>query len=129
MNLARILNYLSYATVSIAYLVAGSTIHGVARCFRQHFNYLLPGKPLPNLTEFVLAYGSSGISLLINLVLASAFFSLLLFLEFGSEKRRSFIPLCLTIAFVLNFLQLGSMLIGVAMPSLYITYDMGAARH
>ena len=127
--LARALNFASYAGILCAYVFTAWSTHFAAQWFRVVFDYELPGKPLPNLTEAMLYYGTAGISAAINLASALMFGTLLIFLELGNEKRRAFIPFCITIAFAFVVLQLGAFLLAVAMPYLGVTFGMSGAKH
>jgi len=90
---------------------------------------MLPGNPLPNITDLMLAYGNHGIPLVVNSLIGLIFVVLLFYLEFGSEKRRAYVPLCLAAALALIFLQVSVVLEGVTMPFYYVTYGMSEAKH
>jgi hypothetical protein len=125
----RILNCLSYIGILLAYLFTGWITFIMARCFRVVFDSELPGRPIPDVTECVLAWGRPGTPIAVNAVLGLAFTGLLFFLEFSNERRKAFVPLCLTVAFALIFIQVSTVLEGVGMPYFFITYGMTDAKH
>jgi hypothetical protein len=126
-NFLRILNCIAYIGISFGFVVTGFITSTTTRAFKEFFNRELPGKPLPNLTEFVLAYGTSETALVANLILGVFFVGLLFFLESGEQKRKQFVPICMAAAFSLVFVQLGSILLGIAMPSFPIIEGMSNA--
>ena len=77
----------------------------------------------------MLAYGKDGIPLVVNSLVGLIFAVLLFYLEFGSEKRKAYLPLCLAAALALIFLQLSVVLEGVTMPFYFVTYGMSDAKH
>lgn len=129
MNRIRLMNCASYVAIFAGYLITGWITFVIPMCFKAIFANELPGKPLPELTGWVLAYGTSGASIAVNLILGLIFVGLLFFLEFGDEKRKPLIPICLTLAFVLNFLQLTSVLEGVSMPYFFVTLGLSDGNH
>jgi hypothetical protein len=86
--------------------------HGYKRIFESD----LPGKPLPYLTEYVLAFGLRGSPTFVNLGLGLVLAGLLFYLEFGTEKRKAFIPFFLSTAFLLVFFEMTAVFVGLGMP-------------
>ena len=129
MNRIRILNCICYLGILLAYLFTGWIAFITARFFKFVFDQMLPGKPLPNITELMLAYGKHGTPLVVDSIIGLIFAVLLFYLEFGNEKRRAYLPLCLAAALALIFLQVSAVLEGVTMPFYFVTYGMSDARH
>jgi hypothetical protein len=129
MKLLRILNCISYIGIFLGYLFTGWITCIMARCFRVVFDSELPGKPLPDVTECLLAFGRPGTPIIVNAIVGLAVTGLLFFLEFGNERRKAFLPLCLTVAFTLIFVQVSTVLEGVGMPYFFVTYGMTDGKH
>jgi len=122
-NLSRILNCFSYVTLFAAYWITGILIWGLTSWYGHLFKENLPGKELPGLTFFALTIGKLH-PIALNFILGTIFCGLLFFLESGNEKKRALIPFCLTVAFILLFLQLIAIFFGLSMPFVPTTGGM-----
>jgi len=122
-NLPRIHNCLSVGALFVAYWITGALIPIFTSWYGHLFKENLPGRALPVLTFFALSYGKLH-PIAINLILGLIFCGLLFFFEFGNEKRRAFIPFCLTVAFIFLIFQLTAVFLGLSMPFVPITVGM-----
>jgi hypothetical protein len=116
MSLLRILNWYCYVVLAFAYLVSGVTLHVLCRPYSRVFAHALPGQPLPGITNSILSYGLSGASIWMGLLLAVGFLGLFVFLERGCEQRRAYVPICLTVAFIIVLVQDQTAFLAMTMP-------------
>jgi hypothetical protein len=87
-----------------------------ARYFEPVYHRGLPGKPLPAITNWVLASSSFPTTFILELVVGVLFFGLFLFLDCGNDQRRARLIPCLTAALTLSWLQLLIVLVALALP-------------
>lgn len=91
MKLAHILNYASYATVGLVFIVSGFIETTVLSIYGRGIANDLPDHPLPELTLFALASAKSHTLVMFGIVTGLGFSCLLFVLDRGTERRRAHI--------------------------------------
>jgi type II secretory pathway component PulF len=112
----RIPNYILYVTVLLSYILTGLVISILPKYHKHVYDVGLPGKPLPAVTEWVLACSSFPGTLIVEAVIGVLFFGLFLFLDRGDARRRAYLPMCLTAALALNWFQLFVVFVAITLP-------------
>ena len=110
---------MAYVAVIPAYLSTGVAIKTSARVFAREFETLLPGKPLPSITESLLSYGHSS-SVALNAILGLIFCVSLFLLEFKGSTLKAFQPFFMGIVFIIPLLQMSTALAAFTMPFLLL---------
>jgi hypothetical protein len=117
-NVARILNYVSYVAVLVSYALTGLVLSLVQSVYRGIYRIELPGKPLPEITEWLMRHVSYPTTFFFELVLGLLFCGLFLFLEHGDVRKRAFLPVSLTAGLVISWFQVSIALVAFSMPQI-----------
>jgi hypothetical protein len=105
-NFPRILNYFCYAAVPLIQIESGRVLSVIAQIFKRFFDRIEYWDICPSWARWAVPYGISPTSTIVSYLLGFGFFGLLCWLEQGDGKRRAYIPLCVTIALTLAWLQI-----------------------
>jgi hypothetical protein len=105
-NLARILNYVSYVTAGLVLIGSGLIATTVLGVYHEAFTRDLPGQPLPSLTLFALACANSHAVMIFDIIAGLGFSGLLFYLDRSNEKQRAYVPVCLAIPLIISWFQI-----------------------
>ncbi len=117
MNLPRILNFASFFFTFLVYVAAGLALAQLCRYERILYDNILPGKPLPTVTELILQYGAHS-SAMLSPVLGLMITMPLYFIEQSSAARREYLPFWITICWVPLALEFIVVCLALSMPML-----------
>jgi len=120
----RFLNYVSYVTVGVTFIVTGIAETTAVRFHHQYLARELPDHPLPGLTLSVMAFAQSHALLYLNIFSGIIFSSLLFYLDCGPERRRAFVPFCLTFALIACLVQLLTVFIAMTLPHVTLSLNL-----
>jgi type II secretory pathway component PulF len=98
------------------YALTGLVASLLPKYHKQVYDFGLPGKPLPTITECVLACASFPTTFILELGLGILFFGLFIFMEHGDAQRRAYLPTCLTAALMLSWFQLLIVFLALTLP-------------
>jgi uncharacterized membrane protein YhaH (DUF805 family) len=116
-NLPRFLNYFSFVAVALVQIVTGFVFQKIPHFYKGIYQMDLPGKPLPDITLFVLRCSDSGLSEWVALSLGIFYLGALSFLE-RDDRRRAYLPVCLIAIMTFCWLQLLVTFIALTMPQI-----------
>jgi len=122
MTLSRFSNYLSFAAILAGHFITGISISAVGPTFKNHFDEILNGRPLPTLTEFILPYATSSAPIYVGLVLGVGLALPLYFIERSS--KREYLPFLVTMAWILCVFQLATIFIAMTLPLLSLNVEL-----
>lgn len=119
MQATRLTNYIAFAAVLAANLLAGRLVSSLCGIYRDVYRHALEGAPLPRLTEAVLHYASVANPTLVGAIAGLVCCALLAIGE-RSEPVRSYLAFLTSCGWVVALLHCSTAAFALALPFLTI---------